>query len=592
MDEMYISSIPQLDIPKSWHPNSCDLISPCFAIIERRVQEFIREKETMEVVSLFEKYLEYKTKQNTMEVRRYIYSDEEKKCNDDPYRIFRRDNAAAKPPSKKRRAKAPDMFLAAVHYSVLRIVASRVFLVDLLKGHLLQDGYNENLMKRYTPFNESYGFRIHGVIVAVLSDVTNYSHQGPAEIQCKWIMREKKEFLEDIASLSPNGDATFTILRYCLPHQNTLKLLSETPEPEFSRLAEQASFATNMVCYTCSHELAFALSVDKQGKYHCLYCSKKKCVYMPTAHKQTLNMILDLIYAYETSNFRSTYINQREWELEVLDRFSPVIFNIHSPNDKIDESARTELISYFTSVGDKRKFHQELRHYLNMDTNGQPITISQQVPSHVRQLAQHLRNTLCPYHMRIILKTAPPQHVIKVGGTFQCSTMHLAAMLITVTSASSKDHGRAKWLLVPPSLTSKISEFLENSSQNKSLLQNIESIRKRYSNVSVVVQEEGDVVCVPPGWGYIIYHLTQSLILSVKWVETQHLHLTVLSYIYCWRPIYRKGSLNLGGQPSFIASAMSSYRHAQHIYGSTYNRSASYEYITPVPETPASLFKG
>lgn len=529
-----------------------DLFDLPLKLLKSLAEDFANETSTKKAVELFVSQLDQNRKKTTKAYSEFPPSHDEKyqqqvQEHNDHQDAESKKKSTKSPARKKRRCKSPDFFLAR-HKANLRIVASKLFLIDVLKGHLLYDYVNDNLTQRHIPYDNSLGDRIIGIVIANFANKTPFSKNDNAPIEWSWQLRKRQELVNDLKIVVPNADQTFAVLRYSLPHYAVLDSLYNTSENDSSTSLDEAGEASLVGCARCGFEVPLAFSkkkianeVGKQEKQHfyCLYCTSlfnDEGVLLPQIPKPKILVITKLLRDYSTSRYCGNINSKKNWSLKILSTKKPEkrpsgLAVFQNPIQVI-QSTKTELHKYKVHMSSTKADHFER------------ILLPDEAKSFFKDIILALRDSLSQlydrmhteliiwrYNEGITVYDNPSAAFCNICFTY----CHRTFLLMSMSSDSSVKQN-AKWILIPPVLVEKIFDWMENHDLvGKEISElHMQEITTTFPEILIYKQEPGEFITVPVGWGYSLYHSAPSVQVSFDWIERNTLHLCVLSYIYCW----------------------------------------------------------
>lgn len=538
----------------------CNIFSLPIQLIKNRAEQFLNEPATKILVNTHVRQKEVEKKRNAMGFNHEIGIFEESLLL----------NSYSVP--KRRRAKAPEFFLASQSYSNLKVIASKAFLIEVMKGHLLYDYTHDNFTQRHTPFEKTVGYRLKGIAIAIFADKTDYIHCNSNNIVWKWEMRSRNDILEDLTMLVPNADYSHAVLRYCLPHYNSLNTVCDLPVDDYVKALDGVRDASLHACSRCGLEFPLAYSKqvlidscsnDEKDLFFCLYCTSifnKGSTLLPQKTKETIMVITRLLKEYTESRYRSPISFTKNWELQLLSTKRPYkkkfVFTVFGGLNQMTKNIREELSRYKT-------------HYFSNDVEpSRRIPILRKADSFLRDVMFGLREAFSPLHNRIhneLLSWRLNEGVVVFSNTvdsksteFLPSPSHTTSLLISLADNPAKN-GFAKWMLVPPLLIDKMVYWMnsQNCTSRTLSIEEMDKAAKLLDEIVVYKQQPGEVVTIPVGWAYCIYHNQPSLQLSFDWIEQGSLHLCTLSYIHCWRQLTNISPKAQPVEMNFMSMAMS-----------------------------------
>lgn len=534
----------------------CTIFTLPIQLVKNRAEQFINDDSTKSSVETYAKQKEIERKKNAMG-----FGDETdwiKKpsttgsCRNNKKKGRESPDSNSEYAPKKRRAKAPDFFLATQACCNLMLVASKGFLIEVMKGHLLYDYINDNLNQRYTSFEKEVGDRLKGIAIANFVDKIDGNGPDITFSDWRWEMRSRNDIMDDLKNLVGNADYAHAVLRYCLPHYNALNAIRDLPMEEYLKALDGIRDASLHTCSKCGLEFPVAYSkqviVDRQSNdekdlFFCLYCTStfnEGSTLLPQKAREIIMVIMRLLKEYTESRYRSPDSFKKAWEMKLLSTKQPskkkFVFAMFGGMTQITKDIKEELLKY-------------KMHYMLQDTKPpQRVHILRKADSLLRRVMTGLREAFSPLYNRIhneviswymnegitIFANLPNNKSTKLLP----APSHTTSLMISLAEVSKKD-GFAKWILVPPiSIDNMVSWMKAQNCINRPLtLEEMEKAAKDMKEIVVYKQQPGEVVTVPVGWAYCVYHNEPSLQLSFDWIERNTLHLCTLSYIHCWRQL-------------------------------------------------------
>lgn len=542
-----------IDIEKDDQCNSTvtDLFALSLQLVKHLAEEFANEASTKQCVESFVRRLDQNRKKTTNaycnavgslneEHQQYVDNQKDRSHNGMPCKTIRA--------KKKRRCQSPDFFVACHGYANLRIVASRMFLIEVMKGHLLYDYVNENLTQRHIPYDKSLGDRIKGVVVANFVNKTPFSRNDEDPIEWCWQLRKRQELVSDLSLIVPNADQTFAVLRYSLPHYSVLDTLCTALSSGSSKSLDEGGEASLEGCARCGFEvpLAFSKSTvwdqeEKREKYqfYCLYCTplfNTGSVLLPKIPTSKILAIVKLLNEYSTSRYCGNINGKKTWSLEILSAKRPekqlCRFSIFQNPPQIIQDTKTELHRYKVRSNHSKEDCQNRLILLDEPT------------SFFKDIVAELRNTVSQSHDRMHTELIVWRYnegiTVYDGTSCKCCRIfftycHTTFLLMSLSSNTSVEKN-ATWILIPPLLVDGIVDWMKSHDLLGEKLSDdhMKVLIDLFPDVLVYKQMPGEYITVPVGWGYGIYHPEPSLQISFDWIERHTLHLCVLSYIHCW----------------------------------------------------------
>lgn len=473
---------------------------------------------------------------------------------------------------KRRRLKTPDFFLSAGGQSKLKIVASKVFLIEIMKGHLLFDYATENLTQRHSPYGKAGGDRVKGIAVADFVEDIKFDANGIPSITFQWQMRRHFDIVEDLEPLVPNADYAYTVLRYCLPHTQALEELKDLSTTQYILKMDMVGDARFQFCISCGFELPFAVSKELlQGDekktdselFYCAYCSFRfnpGMYLLPRVSIDYMKVLLRLLKEYRESHHTSSGCCQRDWELKCLSVKRP----------------RKEKFTHgsFLEPGHmSRKATEEIQKYRSYYQGNMPAAMTR-IPllkmgdSVLRKILGAMREMYSPFNERIRHENVWSEShggLTVYSDQVQSKSMKLkypecsaVSLLLPITDGEPCE-GSAYWLFIPPILLDQVVDWMTGQGwiNHPPSLQQLNELSGKFRDTILFQQHSEEVIQIPVGWAYITLHTKPSMQLSFDWIEQNSLHLCVASYINCWHHLTSGVFQKEHSRMEFMSVAMS-----------------------------------
>lgn len=551
---------------------SVDLFSHPLSIVIHLAQAFAQEQSTKQVVDLFVRHMHFKRKRNKMMIKGYTINEQferreklPKKKRDrdtlDTEFLIREEEKKEEKKQIKRCSKAPNFFLASNKFSNLRIVVSRIFLVEILKAHLLYDPLTDVLSQKHQPYDRSIGNRIKGVVVSIFIEGPCVQNGFQTPLDWKWELRRRSDLLDDVVLVSPTADQMFAVLRYCFPHFEALRAFEKMSDNDYHRRLQDGSIRSyeEPFCGRCGSELALLYSRvqvgdDKEGphddQFLCLYCTmlhNVKAPLIPLKPKTEISSIFRLLKAYHDIDIshRSTFIADRKWEVALLSQKHPRVQNFKTgflesmtDNAVVDAAKRAAEETTKYTQRDKSANNFRMQRYTLLEG---PASFFKTIISNLR--AEFSPPSLCLQSEQICSDqnegvTIYNDDARLKSATFSYNPSNTTSLLIPIT-VEYAPQATATWLLIPPFITDDVVKWVQTKHRQTYRLDfaEVEQVSDVFKDVIIITQKPGQVVTVPVGWGYFTFHNQPSIQLSFDWIERSTLHLSVLCYTHFWRTL-------------------------------------------------------